>query len=80
MRMFIENRIVGKKTNKYFIRGLPLSQIFIFYNYVYVLYKIFYLSNYKNDYYFIFFKKLRNVFKRNLILIFFKYIIVKKMF
>ena len=52
--MFIENRIVGKKTNKYFIRGLPLSQIFIFYNYVYVLYKIFYLSNYKNDYYFIF--------------------------
>ena len=80
MRMFIENRIVGKKTNTYFIRGLPLSQIFIFYNYVYVLYKIFYLSNYKNDYYFIFFKKLRNVFKRNLILIFFKYIIVKKMF
>ena len=80
MRMFIENRIVGKKTNKYFIRGLPLSQIFIFYNYVYVLYKIFYLSNYKNYYYFIFFKKLRNVFKRNLILIFFKYIIVKKLF
>ena len=80
MRMFIENKIVVNKTNKYFIRGLPLSQIFIFYNYIYVLYKIFYLSNYKNDYYFILFLKLRNVIKRNLILNFLKYIIVKKLF
>ena len=80
MRMFIENKIVVKKTNKCFIRGLPLSQFLIFYNYVYVLYKIFYLSNYKNDYYFILFLKLRNVIKRNLILNFLKYIIVKKLF